>query len=101
VNSIAPGALNTRLLDEVLMAVQKKSAKLLNDRLSKKPGRHIPGRRATRCLSGINGETTVLPATLSAVWDPWDTLPAHLEDLQQTDVYTTANYASGSRLELG
>ena len=25
---------------------------------------------------------------LSAIWDPWQTLPEHREDLQRTDVYT-------------
>jgi len=25
---------------------------------------------------------------LSAVWDPWETLAAHVSDLQSSDVYT-------------
>ena len=25
---------------------------------------------------------------ISAVWDPWEHFPEHLEDLQKTDIYT-------------
>ena len=32
--------------------------------------------------NGITGKL------LSAVWDPWESLPRHLEELNSTDVYT-------------
>ena len=34
---------------------------------------------------------------LSAVWDPWDTLPDHRDDLEATDVYTLRRIVPGDR----
>lgn len=91
VNAIAPGALNTRLLDEVLMAGPEKVGQNFYERslkqktqggISPVEGAQLAVFLGSTASDGITGKL------LSAVWDPWDTLPAHLEDLQQTDVYT-------------
>ena len=37
---------------------------------------------ASRASDGLTGKL------LSAVWDPWETLPEHLAELQQSDIYT-------------
>ena len=91
VNSIAPGALNTRLLDEVLAAgPERVGASFYERSLTQKEGGGAGLERgaelalflASTASDGITGKL------LSAVWDPYTELPQHLEDLTTTDVYT-------------
>lgn len=91
VNAIAPGPLNTRLLDEVLAAGPEKVGQAFYERALKQraqggapleKGADLAVFLGSAASDGITGKL------LSAVWDPWETLPAHLPDLQQTDVYT-------------
>lgn len=91
VNAIAPGALNTRLLDEILMAGPDKVGQNFYERsLEQKNQGGIPLVKGAQLavFLGSMASDGITGKLLSAVWDPWDTLPAHLEDLQQTDVYT-------------
>lgn len=90
VNSIAPGALNTRLLDEVLEAgPDRVGAQFYQRAVKQKSEGGAPLERgadlavflASAASDGITGKL------LSAIWDPWETLPEHLEDLR-SDVYT-------------
>lgn len=91
VNSIAPGALNTRMLDEVLEAGPEKVGKDFYERsLKQKDSGGAPlGRGAELALflasaasDGITGKL------ISAVWDNWEHWPEHLEELSSSDVYT-------------
>lgn len=90
VNSIAPGALNTRLLDEALAAGPEKVGEAFYARcLKQKEQGGAPLERgaalavflASKESDGISGKL------LSAVWDPWEELPEHTDDLR-TDIYT-------------
>jgi len=90
VNAVAPGALNTRLLDEVLEAGPDKVGNAFYERAlkQKKEGGAPLDRGADLCVflasaqsDGISGKL------LSAVWDPWEELPHHVLDLAG-DVYT-------------
>ncbi|MGD0122806.1 MAG: SDR family oxidoreductase [Candidatus Limnocylindrales bacterium] len=91
VNSIAPGALNTRLLDEVLEAGPDKVGEEFYERAVRQAsdggtplerGAGLAVFLASPLSDGITGKL------ISAVWDPWETLGAHVADLQSTDVYT-------------
>ena len=91
VNSIAPGALNTRLLDEVLEAGPAKVGKSFYERaLKQKAEGGVPLERgaalavflASAASDGLTGKL------ISAVWDPWEQFPEHMIDLQKTDIYT-------------
>ena len=91
VNSIAPGALNTRLLDEVLEAGPEKVGKAFYERaLKQKTEGGVPLGRgaelsvflASELSDGITGKL------ISAVWDPWKEFPEHLHELNKTDIYT-------------
>lgn len=91
VNAIAPGALNTRLLDEILEAGPEKVGKDFYARsVKQKTEGGTPlelGAKLSVFLSsdesdGITGKL------ISAVWDPWKTLPSFLQDLKETDIYT-------------
>jgi len=90
VNAIAPGALNTRLLDEVLAAGPERVGQGFFSRSTRqKEEGGAPLARAAELAvflasaasDGITGKL------LSAVWDPWRDLPEHREDLD-SDVYT-------------
>jgi NAD(P)-dependent dehydrogenase (short-subunit alcohol dehydrogenase family) len=91
VNAIAPGALNTRLLDEVLAAGPEKVGQAFYDRAVKQKteGGTPVGRGASLCayLAGPSSDG-VTGKLISAVWDPWEDFQDHREDLQRTDVYT-------------
>jgi len=91
VNSIAPGALNTRLLNEVLDAGPDKVGKSFYERsLKQKMEGGAPFERgsdlavflASAKSDGITGKL------VSAIWDPWDHFPEHMEDLKKSDIYT-------------
>jgi 3-oxoacyl-[acyl-carrier protein] reductase len=91
VNAIAPGALNTRLLDEVLSAGPEKVGQDFYDRSVKQreqggapleKGAALTVFLASAASDGISGRL------LSAVWDDWAGLPARREQLANSDVYT-------------
>ncbi len=90
VNGVAPGALNTRLLDEVLEAGADKVGRSFYERAvkQKSEGGAPLDRGADLCVflaspasDGITGKI------LSAIWDPWPELEQHKDDLAG-DVYT-------------
>jgi len=90
VNALAPGALNTRMLDEVLEAGPERVGESHYERARQQQrnggvplarGAELAVFLGSASSDGISGKL------LSAVWDPWSQLPEHLEDLD-SDVYT-------------
>ena len=90
VNAIAPGALNTRLLDEVIAAGPERVGDAFHQQaLEQRRTGGTPLERgaalavwlASAASDGISGKL------LSAVWDPWRELPEHRTELE-SDVYT-------------
>ncbi len=91
VNAIAPGALNTRLLNEILEAGPDKVGEVFFQRSLKQKqnggsplgmGAALAVYLASKQSDGITGKL------ISAVWDPWKSLGEHLEDLNSSDIYT-------------
>lgn len=100
VNAIAPGALNTRMLDEILEAGPEKVGKAFYERSLKQQesGGAPLGRGAELALflasaasDGITGKL------ISAVWDDWGHWPEHLDELSASDVYTLRRIAGRDR----
>jgi NAD(P)-dependent dehydrogenase (short-subunit alcohol dehydrogenase family) len=100
VNAIAPGALNTRMLDEFLAAGPERIGPAFYERSlrQKKDGGAPLGKGADLAVflgsplsDGITGKL------ISAVWDSWEALPRHLEELNGTDVYTLRRIVPGDR----
>jgi NAD(P)-dependent dehydrogenase (short-subunit alcohol dehydrogenase family) len=91
VNMIAPGALNTRMLDEVLEAGPGKVGEAYyQSALRQKESGGAPLHQAAAlCVhlasSAGNGITGRL---ISAQWDPWRRLEALRDELTGTDIYT-------------
>lgn len=99
VNAVAPGALNTRLLDEVIEAgPQRVGREFFNESVRQKETGGTPlDRGASLCTflasSASDGITGKL---LSAVWDPWEKLPTHLDELT-SDIYTLRRIVPADR----
>ena len=91
VNSIAPGPLNTRLLEEVLAEGPESVGQAFYDRALKQKiegGAPLERGAELAVFLGSADSDGLTGKLLSAMWDPWETLPEHLKDLQQTDAYT-------------
>jgi NAD(P)-dependent dehydrogenase (short-subunit alcohol dehydrogenase family) len=100
VNSIAPGALNTRLLDEVLEAGPGKVGSDFFERAKRQRAGggtplDVPAQLAAFLASaksdGITGKL------ISAVWDDWGSFPDHLAELAKSDVYTLRRIVAKDR----
>jgi 3-oxoacyl-[acyl-carrier protein] reductase len=100
VNAIAPGALNTRMLGEVLAAgPQAVGEEFYRKALQQKETGGAPLERAaalavflaSKASDGITGKL------ISSVWDPWEDFPAHLDELSTSDVYTLRRIVPGDR----
>jgi NAD(P)-dependent dehydrogenase (short-subunit alcohol dehydrogenase family) len=91
VNSVAPGALNTRMLQEVLDAGPEKVGTAFYEASVKQ--RDLGGTPlelgANLCLYLASDESNGITGKLvSAAWDPWQQLHHHRQELDETDVYT-------------
>jgi NAD(P)-dependent dehydrogenase (short-subunit alcohol dehydrogenase family) len=99
VNCIAPGAMKTAMLKEVLaksVAAGSGEASLASEVFAK--GGASMDRVADLALflasdasKGISGKL------ISAVWDNWEKWPNHLDELSQSDVYTLRRIAGRDR----
>jgi NAD(P)-dependent dehydrogenase (short-subunit alcohol dehydrogenase family) len=91
VNCIAPGALNTRLLDEVLTAGPGRAGRMFHERSLKQKqegGTPLSKGADLAVFLGSPASDGITGKLLSAVWDPWETLPEHRTELSASDVYT-------------
>jgi 3-oxoacyl-[acyl-carrier protein] reductase len=91
VNAIAPGALNTRLLNEVLEAGPEKVGQTFFERsLKQRDSGGAPldsGAALAVFLAGAESDG-ISGRLLSAVWDDWAALPQQREQLSKSDIYT-------------
>jgi NAD(P)-dependent dehydrogenase (short-subunit alcohol dehydrogenase family) len=91
VNAIAPGALNTHLLDEVLEAGPEKVGKAFYARMiqvKREGGTPLSEGANLAVFLGSAASDGITGKLISAVWDPWDTFAEHRDELKSTDVYT-------------
>ena len=100
VNAVAPGALNTRLLDEVLDAGPDRVGEAFYERARKQKtqggtplevGAELVAFLASPASDGVSGRL------LSAVWDNWRTLPKEHERLAGSDVFTLRRIVPSDR----
>ena len=91
VNCIAPGALNTRMLDEVLQVGPDKVGQAFYERAvkQKEDGGTSLAKGAELALFLASGASDGITGKLiSAVWDNWEQWPQYLDELAQSDAYT-------------
>ncbi|CAN5350845.1 3-oxoacyl-ACP reductase FabG [soil metagenome] len=100
VNALAPGALNTRMLDEVLAAGPQKVGADFHARAQRQkasggaglePGAELALFLASDASNGITGKL------ISALWDAWPDWPAQAEALDASDAFTLRRLAGRDR----
>jgi NAD(P)-dependent dehydrogenase (short-subunit alcohol dehydrogenase family) len=99
VNALAPGALNTRMLDELLDAGPELLGQPVYERaLAQHQSGGSPPEQAARLavFLGSPASDGITGKLLSAVWDPWAELPEHLDELR-SDVYTLRRIVPADR----
>jgi len=100
VNCVAPGAMSSAMTEEVLAAGPLRAGEReYRDAERIRQQQASPAERAAAlCLylasSASDGITGKL---ISAVWDPWDALADHLDDLRRTDVFTLRRIVPADR----
>jgi NAD(P)-dependent dehydrogenase (short-subunit alcohol dehydrogenase family) len=100
INAIAPGALNTGMLEEILSAgpevvgqsfYEKSVKQKENGGTSLSKASALAVFLATEQSNGISGKL------ISAVWDNWAQWPEHLSTLNSSDVYTLRRVSGRDR----
>ena len=91
VNALAPGALNTRMLEEVLMAGPERVGKEFYERSlkQKESGGASIDRAAELALFLASSRSDGITGKLiSAAWDNWEEWPNYISELDKTDAFT-------------
>jgi len=100
INALAPGALNTRLLDEILEAGEAIVGKKFYEKALKQKqtggtplhlGVELCTFLASKESDGISGKL------ISAPWDKWKDLPNHFDELMNSDIYTLRRITAKDR----
>jgi NAD(P)-dependent dehydrogenase (short-subunit alcohol dehydrogenase family) len=91
VNAIAPGVLNTRMLDEAIAAGPGRVGSEYYERMVRtkaEGGAPLARAAALAVLFGSAASDGITGRLVSAVWDPWESLASRRDDLDSTDIYT-------------
>ena len=91
VNAIAPGVLNTRMLDQIVNADpalidRDYQARMREEKTS--GGASIERAAQLAVFLASSASNGITGKLISAVWDDWETLAVHLQALRTTDIYT-------------
>jgi len=100
VNSIAPGALNTRLIDEVLAAGPTAVGKDFHERMVRTKGQGgtpLAMGAALAVFLGSAASDGLTGRLISAVWDPWPDFPAKCSEIMSSDIYTLRRIVPADR----
>ena len=100
VNCVAPGAMATAMTEAVIAAGPGRAGEReYRDALrTKEKGDTATERAASLCAFLASSESDgITGKLLSAVWDPWESLAEHSEDLRQTDIYTLRRIVPADR----
>lgn len=91
INSVAPGMLKTRLLNEMLEAgPERVGADLFQKSVRKSSDEGDSSPQACELIKFLASEESngISGRLISAEWDNWRVWPNHLQDLQDSDLYT-------------
>jgi NAD(P)-dependent dehydrogenase (short-subunit alcohol dehydrogenase family) len=90
INAIAPGAVNTRLLDQALAAGEAAGQNFLAKAVKQKEAGGVPPEKVAELVvflasaksDGLSGRL------ISLLWDNWRDSPRHLAEIMSSDIYT-------------
>ena len=100
VNAIAPGALNTRMMDELIAAGPEVVGQAFFERMKRiadEGGTPLADGAGLAVFLASAASDGITAKLLSAVWDPWPRLPDHRADLDRTDIYTLRRVTPSDR----
>jgi len=100
VNAIAPGALNTRMMDELIAAGPEVVGQAFFERMKRiadEGGTPLADGAGLAVFLASAASDGITAKLLSAVWDPWPRLPDHRADLDRTDIYTLRRVTPADR----
>jgi 3-oxoacyl-[acyl-carrier protein] reductase len=90
VNAIAPGAVNTKFLDDIFAAGPEKAGKEAYEKsLKQKESGGVTPEKAANVAVFLASEKAkgLTGKVISAVWDPYEKFSDHLQDIMTSDVY--------------
>ncbi len=90
INAIAPGAVNTRFLDQALAAGEAAGKDFLGKSIKQKQEGGVPPEKvaelavflASSQSDGLSGRL------ISLLWDDWRDIPQHIDKIMPSDIYT-------------
>jgi len=90
INAIAPGPVNTRLVEQVLEAGEAAGKDFLVKSIRQKEEGGVPPERVAQLAVFLaSSESDGLTGRLiSLLWDNWQEIPRHLDEIMSSDVYT-------------
>jgi NAD(P)-dependent dehydrogenase (short-subunit alcohol dehydrogenase family) len=91
VNAIAPGALMTRMMEQLLDAGPEKVGRQFYDRMKKiadEGGTPLDIGAALCVFLGSAESDGITGKLIAAQWDLWEDWPKHIDELNASDVYT-------------
>jgi NAD(P)-dependent dehydrogenase (short-subunit alcohol dehydrogenase family) len=100
VNAVAPGALNTRMMADLIAAGPQTVGEAFFERMKKiadEGGTPLETGAALTVFLASSASDGITGRLLSAVWDPWADLPRHRDELQKSDVYTLRRIVPADR----
>lgn len=99
VNCVAPGALNTDMLAEVLAAGPERVGAEYASAARRAAHGGDPPERAAELIAFLLSDQSagITGRLLSAIWDPWPSLAAHREELASSDIYTLRRIVPADR----
>ncbi len=89
VNAIAPGAMNTNMLEDILNAGKNAGDEYYKSREQKENG-GASIENAAKCVAYLASERAahITGRLVSAVWDGWENFEDHYPDIAKSDLYT-------------
>ena len=90
INAIAPGAVNTKLLDQVLEAGEAAGKDFLAKSIKQKKEGGVPPERVAELAVFLASTKTdgLTGRLISLLWDKWGEIPQHLDRIMSSDIYT-------------
>ncbi|HWE96050.1 MAG TPA: SDR family oxidoreductase [Tepidisphaeraceae bacterium] len=90
VNAVAPGPMNTRMLDEVLAAGSSAAPREYAAAVERKRAGGTPPDKAAALVAWLASPASdgITGKLISAVWDDWETLAERRDELAGSEVYT-------------
>ena len=99
-NAIAPGALNTRMLDEILASDPEAVGKEFYERALQQKASGGAGLEKGARLAVFLGSADsdgISGKLISAIWDPWEEMDRYKADLEDSDIYTLRRIVPSDR----